>query len=132
MSKTPTPDMSGTTINQVGNGTEINGDINTSGDIRVDGTLVGNLTTKGKLVIGETGTVKGEITCKNSVVSGKIDGKINVAELLSLKASSKINGDIITQKLHIEPGAKFTGTCNMASNTSNVGSGGIKEEKKLK
>ena len=103
-----------TTINLISNGTEITGDIRSEGDIRIDGGLVGNLSTKGKVVIGNTGKVKGEVICRNSEVSGEIDGKINVSQLLTLKTSSKINGDIVTSKLSIEPGARFTGNCNMS------------------
>jgi cytoskeletal protein CcmA (bactofilin family) len=76
--------------------------------------LTGNLKTKGKLVIGETGSIKGEITCKNSVVEGSVNGKINVSELLTMKATSTLKGDISTRRLAIEPGAKFTGNCNMS------------------
>jgi cytoskeletal protein CcmA (bactofilin family) len=101
-------------INQIGVGTEITGDVSTNGDIRIDGLLNGNLKTKGKLVIGETGSIKGEISCKNSVVEGSINGKINVSELLTLKATSSLKGDISTRRLAIEPGAKFTGNCNMS------------------
>lgn len=102
-----------TAINLIGAGTEITGDVNSNGDIRIDGTLSGNLKTAGKVVIGETGKVRGEIDCKNSEVLGQIEGKIKVGELLSLKATSKIFGDIITKKLAIEPGSKFTGNCKM-------------------
>jgi cytoskeletal protein CcmA (bactofilin family) len=102
-------------INQIGVGTEITGDVSTNGDIRFDGVLTGNLKTKGKVVIGETGAVKGEINCKNSVVEGKVEGKIVVAELLTLKATSSLQGDIVTRRLAIEPGAKFSGNCNMAA-----------------
>lgn len=101
-------------INLLGIGTEITGDITSNGDIRIDGILIGNIITKGKVVIGETGKVKGEITCKNSDVSGSIDGKIVVSQLLSLKVSANVNGDIQTNKLSIEPGSKFTGNCNMS------------------
>ena len=90
-----------TTINLISNGTEITGDVKSNGDIRVDGTLTGNLSTKGKVVIGPTGKIKGEVICKNSEVSGIIEGKINVGQLLNLKASSKIHGDISTSKLSI-------------------------------
>jgi cytoskeletal protein CcmA (bactofilin family) len=100
-------------INLIGVGTDIKGDIESVGDIRFDGSLKGNLKTKGKVVIGATGSIKGEITCKNSDVEGKIEGKINVQELLSLKASSVLLGDIIAKRLAIEPGARFTGYCNM-------------------
>ena len=104
-------------INIIGSGTSITGDINSDGDVRIDGTLNGNLTIAGKVVIGQTGTINGEIQCKNSDVSGSIKGKIKVSELLSLKSTAKIYGDIITSKLAIEPNAIFTGTCNMDGNT---------------
>ena len=111
-----------TTINLISNGTDITGDIKSNGDIRVDGSLTGSLNTKGKVVIGPTGKVNGEVICKNSEVSGSIEGKINVEQLLNLKASSKILGDIATSKLSIEPGAKFSGTCKM--NDSDFGNYG--------
>ncbi len=113
-------------INIIGAGTSITGDINTNGDIRIDGTLKGNLVTKGKVVIGQTGVIIGEVNCKNSDVSGKLEGKISVGELLSLKSTSKILGDIITNKLAIEPNAVFTGTCNMGGNTPSTN---VKETK---
>ncbi|MBN2813456.1 MAG: polymer-forming cytoskeletal protein [Bacteroidales bacterium] len=110
-------------INQIGVGTEITGDVSTNNDIRFDGVLIGNLKTKGKVVIGETGAVKGEISCKNSVLEGKLEGKITVAELLTLKATSSLTGDIKTRRLAIEPGARFSGNCSMDAETtpSNAG-----------
>jgi cytoskeletal protein CcmA (bactofilin family) len=116
------------TINLISNGTDIIGDIKTNGDIRIDGTLTGNLNTKGKVVIGPTGKVSGEVICKNSEVSGIVEGKINVGQLLNLKASSKIVGDISTSKLSIEPGAKFSGNCKMSDNDNNGGFAAIKEK----
>jgi cytoskeletal protein CcmA (bactofilin family) len=109
------------TINLISNGTEITGDVKSNGDIRIDGLLTGNLTTKGKVVIGPTGKVKGEVYCKNSEVSGTVDGRICVSQLLTLKTDSKISGDIITFKLSIEPGAKFTGNCKMSESENNEG-----------
>src|SRR5665811_338483 len=103
-----------TTINLISNGTDITGDIKSNGDIRIDGSLTGNLNTKGKVVIGPTGKVKGEVICKNSEISGILEGKIVVGQLLNLKASSKINGEIVTAKLSIEPGAVFSGNCKMS------------------
>lgn len=100
-------------INLISNGTDITGDIKSTGDIRIDGSLTGNLNTKGKIVIGPTGRVNGEVICKNSEVSGTVEGRIIVSQLLILKSSSKIMGDIVTVKLSIEPGAIFTTiTCN--------------------
>lgn len=116
-----------TTINLISTGTDIFGDVKSSGDIRIDGTLTGNLNTKGKVVIGPTGKVKGEVICKNSEVAGLIEGRIIVGQLLNLKSSSKINGDIITSKLSIEPGALFTGNCKMSDTDINA-AGFIKEK----
>jgi cytoskeletal protein CcmA (bactofilin family) len=120
------------TINLIGAGTNIKGDVESAGDIRIDGTLKGNVRTKGKVVIGTTGLVKGEVYCRHSDVEGKIEGKINVNELLSLKATSTILGDIAAKRLAIEPGAKFTGNCNMTSETSTVDAGptNLQEEAK--
>jgi len=119
-----------TTINLISNGTDITGDIKSNGDIRIDGSLKGNLNTKGKVVIGPTGKINGEIICKNSEVSGIIEGKIMVGQLLNLKASSKILGDIITAKLAIEPGARFTGNCNMSDNDYNNNGGATPTKEK--
>ncbi len=118
-------------INIIGTGTSIVGDITSDGDIRIDGTLSGNLSTKGKVVIGTSGKIKGEVNCKNSDVSGKLEGKATIKELLTLKSSCKIIGDITTNKIAIEPGAVFTGTCNMDGNTpiNNVKPREQKEEK---
>lgn len=122
------------TINLISNGTEITGDIVSVGDIRIDGCLTGNLSTKGKVVIGPTGKIKGEVFCRNSEVSGVVEGKISVGQLLNLKSSSKILGDILTFKLSIEPGAKFSGNCKM-NETEDNGSGSattkFKEPEKL-
>ena len=115
-------------INLISIGTDITGDIKSNGDIRIDGSLVGNLNTKGKVVIGLTGKVKGEVICKNSEVSGLIEGKIAVSQLLNLKATSKILGDITTSKLSIEPGAMFSGNCKMSENVNNGGAGTPKEK----
>ena len=105
-------------ISIIGNGTKITGDINSNGDIRVDGSLTGELITKGKVIIGETGKIKGEINCKNSDVEGSIEGKITVAQLLAIKTKGRINGDIITNRLAIEPGCQFTGNCDMDAATA--------------
>lgn len=110
-------ELDSNTINLIGIGTKITGDVTSSGDLRIDGVLKGNISTKGKLVVGQTGTITGEINCKNSDISGTINGKIVVSELLSLKSTAKIYGDIITNKLAIEPGSVFTGTCNMDGKT---------------
>jgi cytoskeletal protein CcmA (bactofilin family) len=118
------------TINLISSGTEITGDISSNGDIRIDGNVTGTLNTKGKVVIGPTGKIKGEVFCKNSEVSGMIEGKITVSQLLNLKSSCRILGDITTSKLSIEPGAKFSGNCKMSDNENNGEiNGGAPKEK---
>ena len=107
-------------VNIIGAGTVIEGDIKSDGDVRIDGTLNGSLNIKGKLVLGTTGTVDGEAACQNADISGIITGKIKVSELLSLKATSKLTGDITTNKLSIEPGANFSGSCAMAGTVPNI------------
>jgi len=117
-------------INLISLGTDITGDIKSTGDIRIDGTLTGNLNTKGKVVIGPSGKVNGEVICKNSEVSGNVEGRIIVNQLLILKASSRITGDIATSKLSIEPGAIFSGNCKMSDNDNNGGAGSAKPRTK--
>ncbi len=100
-------------INIIGGGTTIKGDIDCNGDMRIDGKVTGNIKISGKIVIGPSGDINGQITCKNSEIEGKVEGKIFVAELLVLKSTAAILGDISTTKLAIEPGATFTGNCKM-------------------
>jgi len=113
----------GNSINLIGNGTVITGNIQSDGDVRIDGNLNGDISISGKLVVGPMGYIKGNVICQNADVSGEIEGQITVAELLSLKANAKLLGDIITSKISIEPSATFTGSCNMGAimkNLSNV------------
>ena len=100
-------------INLIGAGTVVEGDIKSNGDIRIDGSVVGNIVSKSKVVVGATGSIDGNVTSQNADVSGGIRGKVTVNELLFLKSSANIQGDIITGKLVVEVGATFTGTCNM-------------------
>ncbi|MDO8999233.1 MAG: polymer-forming cytoskeletal protein [Bacteroidota bacterium] len=112
--------LDASSVNLIGNGTKIIGDINSAGDVRIDGTLTGNIVTTGKFVLGTNGVVDGNVTSGNADISGEIKGKVNVSEMLSLKASAKVSGDIITGKLAIEPGAVFSGTCNMGAKVKNI------------
>lgn len=107
-------------VNIIGSGTQVTGDVQSNGDFRIDGQLKGTISIKGKLVIGGTGKIEGEIQCQNAEVSGEVIGKINVSELLTLKSTSRLNGDIITGKIAIEPEAQFTGTCSMGGVVKNI------------
>nr|WP_319400248.1 polymer-forming cytoskeletal protein [uncultured Carboxylicivirga sp.] len=104
--------------NMIGPGTKIKGDLETNGDIKIDGTVEGNIVSKGRVLIGQNGVVKGDVKCTNCDIYGHFDGKILITELLSLKSSSKLTGDVKTGKLSIEPGAIFTGTCDMAGDST--------------
>jgi cytoskeletal protein CcmA (bactofilin family) len=106
-------------INLIAKGTKITGDILSDGDIRIDGELAGNIETKGRVVIGASGRIIGDIRCKSCEIAGNQQGKVYISEQLSLKASSTITGDIVTGKLSIEPGAFFAGTCSMSEEPIN-------------
>ena len=79
-----------TTINTIGSGTTINGDITSKSDIRIDGVLKGSVVTEGKVVLGEAGVIEGDVSCKDADIAGTIKAKISVSQLLSLKSSSSL------------------------------------------
>ena len=107
-------------INTISKGTRLKGDLVSSGDIRIDGSLNGSINTKGKLVVGETGLVEGQIKCQNAVIAGKLQATINTEELLMLKSSARLSGEVVAGKLAIEPGAIFTGKCSMGPIIKNL------------
>lgn len=111
MAKIPTSETP--SANLIQSDTYITGDIFSGGNIRIDGVLKGTLRCLGKMILGPTGRMEGELLAQNADLEGKITGNVLVAELLSLKATAEINGDITSNKLAIEPGARFTGACNM-------------------
>ncbi len=100
-------------INIISEGTKIKGDIIANGDIRIDGDLMGNISAKGRLVVGPSGKIKGEVNCSNVEVAGIIEGKITANDLLNLKSTAHIEGDVVIGKLSVEPGSVFIGTCSM-------------------
>ena len=102
-------------LNRIVEGTHIEGDIKSDSNIRIDGYLKGTITVKGRLVLGPTGKIDGNISCKNADLEGKLNGTIIVDELLSLKSSAKLQGEISTNKLSIEPGAIFSGNWKMGA-----------------
>lgn len=109
-------DTSNQAINIISEGTSIKGDIVSLGDIRIDGTLIGKIETKGRLVIGPKGKIEGEINCNSVEAAGLIKGKVVVHELFNMKSSAQVFGDITIGKLSIEPGSSFTGNCSMGGN----------------
>lgn len=101
------------TLNIINSGTQILGDVNSDGDMRVDGTIKGYLTSKARLVLGPTAVIEGDVKAANIEISGEVNGNIYATELLTVKATAKISGDIVSNKLIIEAGAIFNGTSKM-------------------
>ncbi|WP_290711837.1 polymer-forming cytoskeletal protein [Flavihumibacter sp. CACIAM 22H1] len=99
----------------IGNGTTLKGDITSNGDLRIDGKLIGNIHSTAKVVIGANGVVEGDINGVTADIMGKVTGTIKVKELLQLKASGTVNGNIHAGKLQIEPAATFNGACHMGA-----------------
>ena len=119
--ETPNPYTTGAnTLNVIGKGTTITGDIDTSNDIRIDGKLEGNLFCKAKVILGSTAILEGNLSAVHAEISGEVSGKVEVTEMLTLKNSSTIHGDINTGKLIIEAGAKFNGSCKMGAVSKEV------------
>jgi cytoskeletal protein CcmA (bactofilin family) len=103
--------------NRIVEGTILKGDIISQADFRLDGELIGNFQSKGKIVIGPAGSVIGDIICKNADIEGKFKGKIEVLEILNVKHKASIYGEVICGKLSVEPGADFTASCMMKTNS---------------
>ena len=100
-------------INVVAKNTLITGDIISEGDFRIDGTLEGNIKTKGRVIIGIDGSVKGKIDAINSDIEGNFLGELVVQKTLTIKSTAQISGDVIIGKLSVEPGATFNASCSM-------------------
>lgn len=104
--------------NRIVEGTTIHGDIISPADFRLDGELIGNFTSSGKLVIGPAGSIKGDIICNTADIEGKFEGKIQIEDTLNIKESASIVGEVIIGKLSVEPGAVFNASCVMLSNST--------------
>lgn len=102
--------------NRIVEGTVIKGDVFSQADFRLDGELIGNFQSKGKIVIGPAGSVTGDIVCKNADIEGRFNGKIQVVEILNLKSKASIHGEVVCGKLSVEPGAEFSASCVMKPN----------------
>jgi len=99
--------------NVISKNTSIKGDIISEGDFRVEGNVEGTIQTAGRVIIGTSGSVKGKVTCNNADIDGKFSGELLVNNLLTLKATAQISGDVVISKLSVEPGAEFNATCVM-------------------
>ena len=107
--------FSSPSVDIIESSTKIVGDIFSEADFRIDGTVEGNITTSGKIVVGKSGKINGKINCSNADISGSISGKIEVNEVLSLMSESLIQGDIVTGKLSVEEGAQVEASISMKS-----------------
>lgn len=104
-------------LNALVKGTSIEGTVKCESDIRIDGTIKGDLICKAKVIIGPTGFIEGEITCQNAVVEGTIKGILTVTDLLNIRETAEIDGTISTGKLIVQSGAKFNVACKMTDST---------------
>ena len=115
-------------LNRLVDGTKIVGDVFSESNLRIDGEVQGNISTKGKVVIGENGLVNGNLTCQEADIEGKINGNLSVESLLILRETAKITGDIQTARLHMEEGALFLGSCAMGNTSANENTTSIQQK----
>jgi cytoskeletal protein CcmA (bactofilin family) len=106
--------------NVIGKGTMLEGNIETYGNIRIEGKIIGNIKSKSKIALGNSSHIEGNVTAQNADIEGEVKGKIEISELLVLKSTAVINGDIITGKLVVEPGATFNGSCKMGNAVKDI------------
>lgn len=97
-------------------GTVLKGDISSNSDLRIDGTVIGNIKSGAKIIVGTSGVVEGDITGNNADITGKVNGDIRARELLQLKGECLVSGNIYAGKLQVEPSATFNGQCHMGAN----------------
>ncbi|MCR9251777.1 MAG: polymer-forming cytoskeletal protein [bacterium] len=118
--------------NIIGKGTSVNGNIETFGNVRIEGKVVGNVTTKSKAVLGHSCNVEGNLLAQNAEIEGHIKGTVECTELLVLKPTAVIDGDIVTNKLVVESGASFNGGCKMGSGNKEIAISSERTERKHK
>ncbi|MBO5974897.1 MAG: polymer-forming cytoskeletal protein [Paludibacteraceae bacterium] len=110
---------SGIVYNMLAVGSKIKGDFIADSNFRIDGTFEGNIQCSGKVIVGETGNVIGNLICSTAEIMGTVEGTLTISELLSLKSTAKVTGDIKTKILSIEPKAYFSGNCDMSNEKTN-------------
>lgn len=106
--------------NTIGKGTVLEGNIETYGNIRIEGKVIGNIKSKSKIALGNSSHVDGNIIAQNADLEGEVKGRIEISEMLILKATAVVHGDIVTGKLVVEPGAVFNGTCKMGASIRDI------------
>ena len=111
--KVPRENMNSQSTNSLVRGTSVEGTITTESDIRIDGKLVGHLISKGKVIIGPSGEINGDIDCQNAMIEGHFSGRLVVHELLQIKETAKVEGEVQTNKLVVQSGSIFNVRCSM-------------------
>ena len=106
-------------LNSLVEGTNVEGTISSKSDIRVDGSIKGTLTCDAKVIIGPTGFIEGEIRCQNAVIEGRFEGILQVKELLNIRESAKVSGEVAYGKLIVASGAVVSGSYKVAGQNSN-------------
>ncbi|MCZ8022555.1 MAG: polymer-forming cytoskeletal protein [Cyclobacteriaceae bacterium] len=106
--------------NTIGKGTFLEGNIETYGNIRIEGRIRGDVKSKSKVALGNSSHIEGNITAQNADIEGEVKGKLDIAETLVLKATAVVHGDINTGKLVVEPGAVFNGSCKMGATVKEI------------
>lgn len=119
-------------VNVISKETKITGDIKVLGNIRIEGSVDGTIHSIGRVVVGEFSVIKGDISTVEAEISGKIEGKVICSEILFLKKTAVISGDITTKKLVVENGAIFNGKCHMNTNALVVSKSDDKNEQRGK
>lgn len=107
-------------INTLVEGSTTDGTITTKSDLRIDGTVTGHINCGGKLIIGGNGKVEGEVTCQNAVIEGHFKGELKVHEVLDVRETANVQGEIKTAKLLVQNGATFNGNCDMGAKMKNI------------
>ena len=122
----------GNTSTIIAKSATLDGNLETAGNLRVEGKLVGNICCKAKVAMGDSSVVEGNISTQNAEIAGKVKGQLEVADLLILKSTAVIDGDIVAGKIMIETGAVFNGTCKMGATIKeiNIGEGKVYREAK--
>ena len=114
-------------LNVIVEGSKIVGDFIAESNVRIDGEIQGNVSSSAKVVIGRTGIINGNLICADSDVEGKIDGVLKVENLLTLRSTAKVVGEITTAKIQIEEGAEFSGNCKMSNFSSKASTSATSE-----
>ena len=113
MKNTPFEDGKSEEITIISNGVKLEGKITTSGNIRVDGEIQGDIVSQSNVTVGENGQVNGKINASVIMIGGKVSGSVSAKEKLVLESKANLKGDIFTKILVVEAGAKFDGNSKM-------------------